>query len=701
MRINLTQGASRVLKRADELTQPHGISVAAVLCALFEETECRAFHWLEEAGLKIEMFRLQFGFYEGLSGTLLSPISAPPFPMGSYGVPPGTVPGGVDRPENKPVEAGTFDPIDGDKPGIKDFPTASHFHPREEPDKLDLSEKRDTPQAPLQSFPEKKKEHGSLTWFVNEEQLRFSKTLPEVELAVLSMLNRIRKSPEPGDTSVVFGAGGMVMKIKTNSTTAFHERVFELGTEHLLLAVTLADDPLGVGPWIREQGLDPTSVYDKIEHLYRQQDSWERPGEEPIEEMESLEPHLAETKTTPASPGDSSVTPFSTFLARLLDAAANRAREAVRVVEDYVRFVLDDSRLTGQCKAFRHELTELLSEIPHEERLESRDTPNDVGTVIQGGREYRRETVADVLASNFARLQESLRSLEEYGKLISVPMARGLERLRYQSYSLHKAVFQEMTPDDPAEPQPAVPATDVRELLRDATLYVLLDCRESEATFTESARTLVDAGVDVIQLRDKKADDRTLLARAKILREWTAESRTIFIMNDRPDLAKLVRADGVHVGQEELSVEDVRKIAGREMLVGVSTHTVAQIRAAIADGADYVGVGPVFPSSTKSFDESLRRKWSEDNGGENDDNQGFPGLELLRKASEAISFSAPAFPLFAIGGITRDNLDEILSTGVCRVAVSSAILDAPDPKTEVLEFSKLRLRPTESPSPGV
>ena len=141
-----------------------------------------------------------------------------------------------------------------------------------------------------------------------------------------------------------------------------------------------------------------------------------------------------------------------------------------------------------------------------------------------------------------------------------------------------------------------------RERLAAARLYVLIDGRGSQEAFAALARSLVAAGVDVLQLRDKNLDDRPLLGRARLLRELIGEASTLLIVNDRPDLALLAEADGVHVGQEELMVDDVRKVVGPDLLVGVSTHSLAQARQAEHDGADYIGCGPTFPSATKHFE---------------------------------------------------------------------------------------------------
>jgi len=675
MRIDITLGACRVLQRADLLAKPQGISIAAVLCALFEETECRASQWLEDAGLKIEDFRLQFGFYDGMADTLHMPISAPMVSVGSYGVPPGTTT--VSQAREDLSQSGAYASIDGGKPGGRELPMSfsKETQPRaEEPDQLTVTELPPMASPLIQPSRRKKSERSSLEWFVNEEQVRFSKVLLEIDHAILSILNRVHQTPDAGETTRVLGAGGMVMKIQANPFAGFHGSEFELATEHLLLAVALADDPLGAGAWIRSRGLDPTAVYEKIVQLHRKPETWE----EPQGETENESPELPELETV--IPVQNTAVSSPPSLVRLLDAAANRAMEAVRVIEDYVRFMLDDPGLTGFCKTLRHDLASLLAEIPQRERMECRDTTGDVGTGIRGSGEYRREKIEDVLASNFSRLQQSLRSLEEYGKMVSIPLSQGLERLRYRAYTLQKNVFQTTTsaPIDPTQPA-VVAQIDPRTLLQDALLYVLIDCRESEVAFAGLVQALIDAGADVIQLRDKQADDRTLLERGKTLRNLTAESRTLFIMNDRPDLAKLTQADGVHVGQEELSVRQVREIVGADMLIGVSTHSQQQIRNAIADGADYIGVGPVFASPTKSFPCEP------------------PGPELLKQFNEM----TPSIPAFAIGGVTRGNLSDVLATGANRIAVSAAIIESADPGEETRQLKQRLSIPDPRSSSGL
>jgi thiamine-phosphate pyrophosphorylase len=162
-----------------------------------------------------------------------------------------------------------------------------------------------------------------------------------------------------------------------------------------------------------------------------------------------------------------------------------------------------------------------------------------------------------------------------------------------------------------------------------------------------------------------------LLDRAGRLRDLTDSSETLFVMNDRPDLAVLAGADGVHVGQEELTVRVVRRIVGPEMLIGISTHNLDQARPAVLDGASYLGVGPTFPSGTKSFNE-------------------FPGLEFARQVAAEIQL-----PAFAIGGIDVHNIRQVLATGIRRVAVSGAVAEAEAPAAAARRLLEL-LRSSDS-----
>lgn len=271
---------------------------------------------------------------------------------------------------------------------------------------------------------------------------------------------------------------------------------------------------------------------------------------------------------------------------RILDAELNRASEGLRVVEDYVRFGLDDPFLTNQSKSLRHDLARLAEMISPADRHAARDTCGDVGTRISTPAEAERSDLWAVCAANIKRAEQAIRSLEEYGKLVSGEFAGGMESLRYRLYTLEKGV-------------------DVgrmsREWLDGVKLCVLVDARPSAKHFEAIVANLVRAGVGMIQLREKGLEDHELVARARQLRELTRGKSTLCIINDRADIAAVVGADGVHVGQDDMSLKDARAIVGPRALIGVSTHNIEQARAAVLDGANYLGAGPTFPSRTKEF----------------------------------------------------------------------------------------------------
>lgn len=331
-------------------------------------------------------------------------------------------------------------------------------------------------------------------------------------------------------------------------------------------------------------------------------------------------------------------------LLRVLDASINRASEGLRTLEDYARFILDDGGLSALAKTLRHDLTHAIDRLPREELMLARDTAGDCGTSITMAAETKRETAAAVCRAAAVRTQQALRSIEEYGKCLDPEMARQIESIRYRCYTF--AASLEMV-------------SQRRDRLSHARLYILVDAQPSDEIFDKRIRELILAGADVIQLRDKDISDRILLQRVRqamrISHELAGKHRCLFIVNDRPDLAVAAGADGVHVGQDELPVEVVRRLVGPEMLIGVSTHDIDQVGKAVSGGADYIGCGPTFASQTKAFEH-------------------FPGLEFLRHVSASVSL-----PAFAIGGINLHNITDVLATGIKRVAVAGAVTIANSP----------------------
>jgi thiamine-phosphate pyrophosphorylase len=377
--------------------------------------------------------------------------------------------------------------------------------------------------------------------------------------------------------------------------------------------------------------------------LLRQDELLRRSLQEHGLDFARLEASFAGTKLPPITLDEPlNLTPLSEEidLARLLDVSANRAREALRVIEDHCRFVLDDAFLSRECKEMRHGLQQALAVIPADLLLQGRETLQDVGTTISTTSEFRRGSLLDVVRASTKRLQEALRSLEEFAKVGYPDLARELERLRYRSYTLEKVLLL---------------GAAARARLAKVHLYALVTGASCQLSLRDTLRGLAEGGTDMVQLREKELSARAFLERARQVRTWTRESGLLFIINDRPDIARVVEADGVHLGQDDLGVMEARRLLGPDALIGVSTHTLEQVRQAILDGASYLGVGPTFPSTTKTF-------------------ESCPGLDFVRAA-----LAETTLPCFVIGGINLRTLPQALAAGVTRVAVSHALLATDTP----------------------
>lgn len=168
------------------------------------------------------------------------------------------------------------------------------------------------------------------------------------------------------------------------------------------------------------------------------------------------------------------------------------------------------------------------------------------------------------------------------------------------------------------------------------------------------AETFLDAGARIMQLRLKDAPGRDFLAAARAIAGLCRSRGAILIVNDRVDIAILAGAHGVHLGQEDLPLEAARQIAGRDLLVGISTHTVEQARAAENRGADYIGFGPMYPGGLKNIAAGM-------------------GLDNLRAIRAAVRI-----PIVAIGGITEARVAETLAAGADAVAIITDVVNAPD-----------------------
>ncbi len=323
----------------------------------------------------------------------------------------------------------------------------------------------------------------------------------------------------------------------------------------------------------------------------------------------------------------------------MLDANANRAREALRVMEDYARFCLNHEGLSQELKRLRHGLAEALKPYLMEGILH-RDVLGDVGVRIKTDAEGKREDINDVVVAAGKRLAEALRVIEEVLKTTDSAAAARVEKLRYSAYEVEQRIARTLRP----------------KLFDHVRLYVLITESICKRHWLTAAADAIAGGADCLQLREKTLEDGELLRRAKQLVKLCREQGILCIINDRPDIALAAGADGVHIGQEDLPPVEARKMIGSRMILGVSTHNLDQARQAVVNGADYIGIGPIFRSETKTRDI-------------------LPGLDFAHQA--AIEVKIPAL---AIAGINERNVDEVLATGIKAIAVTAAVMAADDIK---------------------
>lgn len=328
-------------------------------------------------------------------------------------------------------------------------------------------------------------------------------------------------------------------------------------------------------------------------------------------------------------------------LYRILDANLDRAREGLRIVEEWCRFGLNDAVLTEQVKHLRQTLGSWHSSVIRQ----SRDTPGDAGTAISHPQEERRDTIQSVVQVNCCRVQEALRVLEEYGKLHSAEMASGAKHMRYQLYTLESKLL----------------GYDLRQRLAKANTYLVTSPSEQLLAIVESA---LKGGIDIVQYREKSADDQVRLELAGKMKSLCHQYNALFVVNDRVDIAAAVGADGVHLGQQDFSMAAARRILGPLPIVGRSTTSPTEMDRAIAEGADYIGVGPVYATPTKP-------------------GKAAAGYDYVRYAVE----HAP-MPWFAIGGIDLTNVAAVKAAGATGVAIVRAIMQADDPTQATREFNQ-------------
>jgi len=336
---------------------------------------------------------------------------------------------------------------------------------------------------------------------------------------------------------------------------------------------------------------------------------------------------------------------------RLLDANINRSAEGLCLLEDIARFRFDNHKISSDIRRLRHKVRDLFKG-REKEFLSSRDSFHDMGvtTSLKETTDIRKD-LKDTVLSNFKRVQEAFRSMEEILKAKGeYPAGKKIEALRFLVYSLEPEFF----------------SLFFRQLPHG--IYSILGEKLSLGrNNVDVAKQMVGAGIDILQYREKLKDKslKEIYHECHDIRKITEGAGIPFIINDYADIALMVGADGIHRGQDDLPVKALRKIAPH-MIIGCSTHSPEQAKKAIEDGADYIGVGPLFTTRTK------------------EDVCDAVGLEYLKHVVKTHDI-----PFVAIGGIKRHNLRDVLSSGAKTVCLVTEIIGAENIEKSIKEIRNI------------
>ncbi len=336
---------------------------------------------------------------------------------------------------------------------------------------------------------------------------------------------------------------------------------------------------------------------------------------------------------------------------RIIDANFNRAREAIRVVEEFCRFILNNDLLTERAKKLRHELCAVINNLDTGKLISSRNTLADVGAGKTINNQLTRGNLRDCLTAACKRLTEALRAIAETTQIINPQIAQNIEKLRYDSYTLEKDI---------------VILAEPVEKFRKVSLYVIISSNLPADVISLTGKCIASQA-DCIQLRTKDIADDRFFALAREFVKICKEANVLSIINDRVDIAVAACADGVHLGQNDLSIEQARYLELAPLIIGKSTHSLEQLQAACTENSTYVSLGPVFATETKPTEPAV-------------------GLDYVKQATKQLADTGIS-PV-AIGGITVENVEQVLKAGAKAIAVCSAITNSQNPAASCREFKE-------------
>jgi thiamine-phosphate pyrophosphorylase len=337
---------------------------------------------------------------------------------------------------------------------------------------------------------------------------------------------------------------------------------------------------------------------------------------------------------------------------RIVDANFNRIGEGLRVLEEFARLSLNDTSLTQQLKNLRHRLINIDRAIQGK-LIAARDSESDIGSGMNVPDEPTDRNVETTIIANSRRVQESLRVMEEIAKSPELKLdSETYRRARFEIYTLEKELISRLLRKDKVQ--------------RLSGLYVVIDTAFLKGrSHKEVTIQAIRGGAKTIQLRAKNSGTKEFFSMARDLKQICAENNVLFIINDSLEIALASEADGLHIGQDDLPISVARKLLPIDKILGCSASNKEEALDAASQGADYLGVGSIYPTSSKDVKSVI-------------------GEEALKNIHYDIDL-----PIVAIGGINLDNIASVIKAGAISAAVISAVLGADDVEAAAGTLTKI------------
>ncbi len=330
---------------------------------------------------------------------------------------------------------------------------------------------------------------------------------------------------------------------------------------------------------------------------------------------------------------------------QIIDANLDRAREGLRVLEDWSRFGLGKENFVERIKNFR----QILGKNHLEVYKQSRNHIEDKCKGLTHLEQINRKTPEQIISSNSARVQEALRVIEEFSRIHNHELSKIASEIRYEIYTLEIDLLS------------LSKFKKSKEILKENDLYVITDQKDN---LLEIIEEILIAGARIIQHRFKKGTDKDHLQEAIQIKNLCKRYGSLFIVNDRLDIALASNADGIHLGQDDLDLKTARKLIGYSKIIGISANNKIDISNALKEGCDYIGIGPVFETATKNNKKPI-------------------GIEKIKTLTKDLNI-----PWFAIGGIKSNNISYLKSNGFKKVALVSQLMNSEDPREDAIMILK-------------